>query len=91
MPDNIKPSSLSLQNFVLDGIVDGTVPTTGANSAPSLHPGPELAFACAVGNEVALEIAESWRFSFPITVMGSDEFDALSDSCHVVFTSAESR
>lgn len=60
--------------------------TTPILPAPlSLRPDEMLVHAYVLGNPIAREIIQSWRFHERVTLMTSAELDALSERCHTVF------
>ena len=51
----------------------------------SLHPDARLIEAAAMRSPVALAIADSWRFRFPVRTMASAALDELSARCVMTF------
>jgi hypothetical protein len=54
-------------------------------TARSLKPGVAMMNACVAGDPEAIEIRDSWQFSFPVRVVSREEFAGMEERGRVTF------
>lgn len=54
-------------------------------TARSLKPGVEMMNGCVAGDPEAIEIRDSWQFSFPVRVVSREEFADMEERGRVTF------